>query len=156
MTAWKHAGCAEAFDVVAERLFALRSAQSVRLPFTCRSDAIRAAPRVRRGPQNPAGRGTGNGHEPAPRVVESANSAAAFCGAHRHEETRTVKHPVRSDLRWHKSFSSGSENCVEAAAVSDGVLVRDSKQVGDGPVLGFPAGGWNAFLGAQTVCRDTY
>lgn len=62
---------------------------------------------------------------------------------------------------WRKSSYSGAYDCVEVGftrssycgngaacvevAVSDGVLVRDSKDP-DGPVLSFDAGEWSAFL----------
>jgi len=50
---------------------------------------------------------------------------------------------------WRKSshsFSNG--NCTEVAATKAGVLVRDSKQNGTGPVLSFPPADWRAFLAA--------
>ncbi|GHA71686.1 hypothetical protein GCM10010372_83290 [Streptomyces tauricus] len=51
-------------------------------------------------------------------------------------------------LRWFKSSYSGSGggNCVEVAAKSDAVFVRDSKVVGDGPVLRVRRGQWGAFI----------
>jgi uncharacterized protein DUF397 len=47
---------------------------------------------------------------------------------------------------WRKSSYSGNNGgaCVEAAAVLDAVLVRDSKDQ-DGPVLTFGRGAWEAF-----------
>jgi len=50
---------------------------------------------------------------------------------------------------WRKSsLSSGGDNCVEVAFAADGsVGVRDSKQLGRGPVLEFLPGEWEAFLG---------
>ncbi|MBO4210663.1 DUF397 domain-containing protein [Micromonospora echinofusca] len=43
------------------------------------------------------------------------------------------------------SRSSGNGNCVEVAAGSTAVAVRDSKDRG-GPVLAFPAASWRSFL----------
>lgn len=50
---------------------------------------------------------------------------------------------------WRKStLSSGGDNCVEVAFAADGSIgVRDSKQLGLGPVLEFTPGEWEAFLG---------
>jgi Domain of unknown function (DUF397) len=50
---------------------------------------------------------------------------------------------------WRKSsLSSGGDNCVEIAVATDGsVGVRDSKQRGEGPVLEFTPGEWEAFVG---------
>ncbi|GGR95348.1 hypothetical protein GCM10010269_37880 [Streptomyces humidus] len=55
-------------------------------------------------------------------------------------------------LRWFKSSYSGSGggNCVEVAAGLDAVYVRDSKALGDGPVLRVGRGEWAAFV-ALTV-----
>ena len=50
---------------------------------------------------------------------------------------------------WRKSsYSFSNGQCTEVATSGGGVLVRDSKQVGAGPVLRFPAADWTAFLGA--------
>lgn len=50
---------------------------------------------------------------------------------------------------WRKSSHSGEEggNCVEVAAFSNGVAVRDSKNP-SGPVLVFPPDAWRSFLGS--------
>lgn len=50
---------------------------------------------------------------------------------------------------WRKSsLSSGNDNCVEVGFADDGsVAVRDTKQHGEGPVLEFLPGEWEAFLG---------
>ncbi|MFD5793749.1 DUF397 domain-containing protein [Streptomyces diastatochromogenes] len=54
-----------------------------------------------------------------------------------------------SEPRWFKSSYSGGNatECVEAAFVSSGVLVRDSKN-GSGPRVAIPAPAWNAFTWA--------
>jgi hypothetical protein len=55
------------------------------------------------------------------------------------------------DTRWVKSsLSFANGNCVEIAALPDGMIgIRDSKDP-QGPVLRFTRGEWNAFLaGAQ-------
>lgn len=53
---------------------------------------------------------------------------------------------MSGNLTWIKSTrSSGNGNCVEVAQLSDGVLVRDSKDP-DGPRLFFTEPEWSAFL----------
>ncbi|ONM46495.1 DUF397 domain-containing protein [Nocardia donostiensis] len=49
---------------------------------------------------------------------------------------------------WRKSTYSGPDgNCVEVAFLGDGnVAVRDTKDHGNGPILAFAPGEWNAFL----------
>ncbi|MGV9916705.1 DUF397 domain-containing protein [Streptomyces cellulosae] len=51
-------------------------------------------------------------------------------------------------LHWFKSSYSGSDggDCVEVAAGLDAVHVRDSKTVGDGPVLRVGRDEWAAFV----------
>ena len=50
---------------------------------------------------------------------------------------------------WRKSsYSFSNGQCTEVATSGGGVLVRDSKQAGAGPVLRFPAADWTAFLAA--------
>jgi uncharacterized protein DUF397 len=47
---------------------------------------------------------------------------------------------------WRKSsYSSPSGNCVEAAELSGGVALRDSR-FPDGPVMIFASAAWDAFL----------
>jgi hypothetical protein len=50
-------------------------------------------------------------------------------------------------MEWIKSsYSSGTGNCVEIGTLPDGgVAVRDSKDQGAGPVLGFTREEWAAF-----------
>lgn len=52
-----------------------------------------------------------------------------------------------SNLAWIKSSYSGSNDndCVEAAASTSTVHVRDSKNA-HGPQLTFPAGAWSEFV----------
>jgi hypothetical protein len=52
-------------------------------------------------------------------------------------------------LKWFKSSYSGGNatECVEAAFVPSGVLIRDSKAV-DGPLLTVPDPAWQAFTRA--------
>jgi hypothetical protein len=53
----------------------------------------------------------------------------------------------QNKLVWRKALRSGTGNCVEAALLPDkGVVVRDSKQQGEGPVLRYTAAEWDAFL----------
>jgi hypothetical protein len=49
---------------------------------------------------------------------------------------------------WRKSsLSSGGDNCVEVGFSDDGAVgVRDTKQHGEGPVLEFFPGEWEAFI----------
>lgn len=55
-----------------------------------------------------------------------------------------------SFIDWHKSSYSGgnNEDCVEQGldATSGAVGVRDTKQKGAGPILGFSPEGWGAFV----------
>ncbi|MGC0379059.1 DUF397 domain-containing protein [Streptomyces sp. SAI-229] len=53
-----------------------------------------------------------------------------------------------SELAWFKSSYSGTSggDCVEVAAGSDAVYVRDSKAVGDGPVLRVGQAEWTVFV----------
>lgn len=52
-----------------------------------------------------------------------------------------------SAVIWRKSSRSGGNGgeCVETSSVSGTVLVRDTKQHGQGPVLQFSADAWRAF-----------
>lgn len=54
-----------------------------------------------------------------------------------------------TDLKWRKaSYSSnGGGNCVEVGRARPGVLVRDTKQNGTGPVLRFSPAAWRKFTG---------
>ena len=48
---------------------------------------------------------------------------------------------------WRKSsYSFSNGNCTEVATTRAGVLVRDSKMNGTGPVLRFSPANWSAFL----------
>jgi len=50
---------------------------------------------------------------------------------------------------WRKSsHSNNSGNCVEVTATERVVGVRDSKQLGHGPVLDFTRAAWEAFVRA--------
>ncbi len=48
-------------------------------------------------------------------------------------------------ISWRKATASGANGCVEVAALSHGVAIRDSKNP-DGPVLRYTQHEWNAFL----------
>lgn len=52
-----------------------------------------------------------------------------------------------TDLKWRKaSYSSnGGGNCVEVGRARHGVLVRDTKDDGHGPVLRFSPEAWRRF-----------
>ncbi|GAB2442980.1 DUF397 domain-containing protein [Streptomyces incanus] len=58
-----------------------------------------------------------------------------------------------SELAWFKSSYSGTSggDCVEVAAGSGAVYVRDSKAVGDGLVLRVGRGEWAAFVALATM-----
>jgi hypothetical protein len=71
---------------------------------------------------------------------------------------------MTSELSWRKSSYSGGSggNCVEVADHDHHVLVRDTKQDGTGPVLGFSLAAWRRFadqlkrslaLGPDRACR---
>ncbi|MFI9587849.1 DUF397 domain-containing protein [Streptomyces sp. NPDC052236] len=50
-----------------------------------------------------------------------------------------------SAASWRKSSRSGPENnCIEITDLPGGIVVRDSKDTGRGP-LRFPVGPWGAF-----------
>jgi hypothetical protein len=53
---------------------------------------------------------------------------------------------MADNLKWIKSTYSGAQggNCVEVAKGS-GVMVRDTKQHGTGPVLAFTSAAWRRF-----------
>ncbi|MET8410846.1 DUF397 domain-containing protein [Streptomyces sp. NPDC005195] len=53
----------------------------------------------------------------------------------------------RSELKWYKSSYSTNDGpeCVEVAAASHTVHIRDSKNI-DGPLLGFTPDHWTAFV----------
>jgi Domain of unknown function (DUF397) len=52
---------------------------------------------------------------------------------------------ARAESRWHKSRYSGAQGgCVEVAGLTEGVLVRDTKNREAG-VLGFPGSSWSYF-----------
>jgi uncharacterized protein DUF397 len=61
--------------------------------------------------------------------------------------------PASDGCRWFKSsHSGGNDTCLEVAYPPNrSVLVRDTKAVGAGPTLHFPATDWRAFL---TAVRD--
>jgi hypothetical protein len=48
-------------------------------------------------------------------------------------------------LEWRRSSRCDAGQCVEAARVDDGVVVRDSKNP-DGPILRFTNDEWTAFV----------
>jgi hypothetical protein len=70
---------------------------------------------------------------------------------------RCTAHPEGIDITmrdrtftgWRKSsLSSGGDNCVEVGLGDDGTIgVRDTKQHGEGPILVFHPGEWDAFIG---------
>jgi hypothetical protein len=47
---------------------------------------------------------------------------------------------------WFKSTNSGDHGCVEVAFRGGQIGVRDTKDEGSGPVLGFTESEWTAFL----------
>ena len=59
-----------------------------------------------------------------------------------------VSESVAMELAWFKSSYSGAEGgqCLEVAATSEAVLIRDSKRR-VGPVLAVGAQAWNGFVG---------
>ncbi|MQY17796.1 DUF397 domain-containing protein [Nocardia macrotermitis] len=57
-----------------------------------------------------------------------------------------------TDAVWFKSRHSGPDgNCVEVAFLRDGnVALRDTKDHGRGPMLGFTPGEWDSFVAGVT------
>jgi len=59
----------------------------------------------------------------------------------------SMDHVGVADVDWRKSsYSNGQANCVEFAQRDGLILVRDSKQNGEGPVLEFTRAEIGAFL----------
>jgi hypothetical protein len=57
-------------------------------------------------------------------------------------------------LAWRTtSYSENGANCVEVAPVAAGVLLRDTKDRGAGPVIAFTSEQWTAFL-AEVAAGD--
>jgi hypothetical protein len=57
-------------------------------------------------------------------------------------------------LAWRKSSYSGNgANCVEVAPAAVGVLLRDTKDRGTGPVIAFTPEQWAAFLAEVATDR---
>ena len=76
--------------------------------------------------------------------------STACCTTHRHiQKGLTIMMRQRTFKGWRKSsLSSGGDNCVEVGFADDGSIgVRDTKQQGNGPVLVFFPGEWEAFVG---------
>jgi hypothetical protein len=55
--------------------------------------------------------------------------------------------PNTGDLRWRIASASGGGNCVQVAALPDGIAVRDSKNP-DGPPHFYGKREWRAFMAA--------
>jgi hypothetical protein len=52
------------------------------------------------------------------------------------------------DRRWRKaSYSDNGGNCIEVGEARRGVLVRDTRDHGHGPVLWFSPDAWRRFAG---------
>lgn len=50
-------------------------------------------------------------------------------------------------MDWFKSsYSTAANNCVEAAHTAGGILIRDTKDNGQGPVFSFSTEAWQSFL----------
>ena len=65
---------------------------------------------------------------------------------HADHDVNAVQASLPGDAAWRKSsYSSPSGNCVEAAALTGGVALRDSR-FPDGPALVFASAVWDAFL----------
>jgi hypothetical protein len=47
---------------------------------------------------------------------------------------------------WFKATGSGDAGCVEVAITSTQIGVRDTKDKGNGPILGFDRPAWTSFL----------
>ncbi|MDQ7907760.1 DUF397 domain-containing protein [Phytohabitans sp. ZYX-F-186] len=55
---------------------------------------------------------------------------------------------ISAPVNWRKSTrSAGNGQCVEVAAMSEGIAMRDSKDP-EGPVLRFRAATWRDFVGS--------
>ena len=65
---------------------------------------------------------------------------------HVDHDVNAVQASLLGDAAWRKSsYSSPSGNCVEAATLTSGVALRDSR-FPDGPALVFASTAWDAFL----------
>lgn len=55
---------------------------------------------------------------------------------------------------WYKSsLSEAGKFCVEVRHEPSATLVRDTKDVGRGPILTFPADEWTAFIDSRVWAR---
>src|SRR5262245_34918206 len=61
--------------------------------------------------------------------------------------------PAADSPAWRTSSHSGGGNCVEVAPGPRGVLVRDSKDGGLGPILQLDNAAWREFLAAAAARR---
>lgn len=58
--------------------------------------------------------------------------------------------------RWRTaSYSGNGDNCVEVAVAPSGMLLRDTKDHGTGPVVAFSADQWAAFLRATATASTS-
>lgn len=65
---------------------------------------------------------------------------------HVDHDVSAVQASLPGDAAWRKSsYSSPSGNCVEAAPLTGGIALRDSR-FPDGPALVFASAVWDAFL----------
>jgi hypothetical protein len=58
-----------------------------------------------------------------------------------------VKHPRIAEHAWRRAKSCNAGNCVEVAAIDDGVAIRDSKNP-NGEILRYSSSEWTSFLEA--------
>ena len=58
-----------------------------------------------------------------------------------------------ANVRWQKSsFSAYNGNCVEVGSLGNGIIgIRDTKDLGTGPILAFTKQEWAAFLSGIKV-----
>ncbi|RKN46867.1 DUF397 domain-containing protein [Streptomyces hoynatensis] len=57
-------------------------------------------------------------------------------------------------LKWAtSSYSGNGSQCIEVAALSGAVAMRDTKNQSRGPVLTVPGAAWRAFVGAAVNDR---
>jgi hypothetical protein len=69
-------------------------------------------------------------------------------------DVKELRMTSREFTTWRKSsYSGGDSNCMEIGTRNQAVGVRDTQQLGRGPVLEFPSAAWRAFIITHSADR---